>query len=35
VLGWTPAIFFSFSTCQTFKKNFLSKSKHKHKHAFS
>jgi hypothetical protein len=32
VLGWPPAIFFSFSICQASKKNFLSKAKNKHKH---
>jgi hypothetical protein len=30
VLGWLPALFFSSSTCQASKKNFLSKAKHKH-----
>jgi hypothetical protein len=30
VLGWPPAMFFSSSTCQASKKNFLSKAKHKH-----
>jgi len=32
VLGWPPAMFFSSSTCQAFKKNLLSKFKYKPKH---
>jgi hypothetical protein len=28
VLGWPSAMFFSSSTCQASKKNFLSKAKH-------
>jgi hypothetical protein len=28
VLVWHPAMFFSFSTCQASKKNFMSKDKH-------
>jgi len=30
VLGWSPPLFFSSSTYQPSKKNFLSKVKHKH-----
>jgi len=28
MLGWPPAMFFSYSIYQAFKKNFLSKAKH-------